>query len=260
MTRFRRYGTNWEGRRWSVPAPIDSLADDIENAYPARHSHDGTVASKVHDTKSPTSDHRPSPFIGTGVVRAIDFGEHDDEVDEILEAIRVSRDPRIKYGIHHGQMFSSRAKGDIPPYTWRPYTRGGHIGHGHVSTLTSADDQAGAWDIGLSTGGALMLPILVGTDDEDQTALADLLNRTYGSSLKLVEPYNAAMVAVVKQFLGGYTGHPDWKEGRGVGGKQYSRLLEDHAKKFGAPPANPPAAGVSEARVKQLIAASKIVP
>ena len=100
-----------------------------------------------------------------------------------------------------------------------------------------------------------MLPIVVGDDTEDQTALADLLNRTYGSSLKLVEPYNAAMVAVVKQFLGKYTGHPDWKEGRGVGGKQYSRLLEDQAKKFGKG-----TSGVSEAKVKQLIAASKIVP
>ncbi len=258
MTRFRRSGKNWEGRRWSVAAPIDFLADDIEAAYPPSHSHDGTVAGKAHDRNSPISDHRPKPLVGTGIVRAIDFGEHDEEVDEILEAIRLSRDPRIKYAIHHGQMFSSYASGGIPPYTWRPYTRGGHIDHGHVSTLASADGQAGAWDIGI--GDDDMLPIVVGDDTEDQTALADMLNRTYGAGLKLVEPYNAKMVAAVKQHLGGYTGHPDWKEGRGVGGKQYSRLLEDHAKKFGAPPANPPAAGVSEARVKQLIAASKIVP
>ncbi len=105
-----------------------------------------------------------------------------------------------------------------------------------------------------------MLPILVGTDDEDQTALADLLNQTYGTSLKLVDPYNTAMVAAVKKYLGKYTGHPEWKEGKGVGGKQYSRLLQDHAKKFASAPAPPPASGVSEARVKQLIAASKIVP
>ena len=76
-----------------------------------------------------------------------------------------------------------------------------------------------------------MLPILEGQDTEDQTALADMLNLTYGTDLKLVEPYNAAMVAAVKKHLGKYTGHPEWKEGKGVGGKQYSRLLRDLAKK-----------------------------
>ena len=100
-----------------------------------------------------------------------------------------------------------------------------------------------------------MLPIVVGDDTEDQTALADMLNLTYGEQLKLVEPYNAAMVAAVKRNLGAYTGHPDWKQGKGVGGKQYSRLLRDHAIKFGGD-----GSGVSEAKVKQLIAASKIVP
>ncbi len=238
MTRFRRSGTNWEGRAWVVAAPIRSLAEDIEDVYPSSHLKDGTVAGRAHDANSPNSDHRPKPISGAGRVRAIDFGEHDEEVDEILEGIRVSRDSRIKYGIHHGRMFSSYSSGGVPPYTWRPYTRGGHIDHGHVSTLPSADNQAGAWDIGLSTGDDDMLPIVVGDDTEDQTALADMLNQTYGSSLKLVDPYNGAMVAVVKQFLGRYTGHPDWKEGRGVGGKQYSRLIQDYIKKV-APTSTP---------------------
>ena len=89
--------------------------------------------------------------------------------------------------------------------------------------------------VGAPIGDDEMLPIVVGDNTEDQTAIADMLNQTYGSNLKLVEPYNAAMVAVVKQFLGKYTGHPDWKEGRGVGGKQYSRLIQDYIKKFAVP-------------------------
>ncbi len=53
-----------------------------------------------------------------------------------------------------------------------------------------------------------------------------------------MDPYNAAMVAVVKQHLGRYTGHPEWKEGKGVGGKQYSRLLRDFTRKFVSAPAD----------------------
>ena len=147
-----------------MAAPIDSLADDIEAAYPPSHPKDGTVAGRFHDANSPNSDHRPKPISGTGIVRAVDFGEHDEEVFGILDAIRASRDSRIKYGIHHGQMFSSYASAGTPPYTWRPYTRGGHIDHGHVSTLTSADAQAGAWDIGTDTGDDMMpsLPLKYG--------------------------------------------------------------------------------------------------
>ena len=82
-----------------------------------------------------------------------------------------------------------------------------------------------------NTPGDTMLPIVEGDDTEDQTALADMLNETSGTRLKLVEPYDSDMVAAVKEHLGEYTGHPDWKEGRGVGGKQYSRLIQDYIKK-----------------------------
>lgn len=110
--------------------------------------------------------------------------------------------------------------------------------------------------------GDSMLPILVGQDTEDQTALADMLNQTYGSNLKLVDPYNAAMVAVVKQHLGKYTGHPDWKEGKGVGGKQYSRLIQDYIRKFQAapaPPAPPPDLEL-ETQMVSVVKGVRIVP
>lgn len=151
MTRFRRSGTNWEGRKWEVVAPIGTLAGQIEAAHPARHGADGTVASKGHDANSPTSDHRPKPTTGSGVVRAIDIGEHANEVDGILDAIRASKDPRVRYGIHDGRIFSSYPRGGVAPYTWRPYTGGGHRNHGHLSTLDTADNQGAPWDIGTGT-------------------------------------------------------------------------------------------------------------
>ena len=167
MVRFRRSGKNWEGRLWKVAAPVDSLAGQIEAAYPVRHPKDGTVASKGHDANSPTSDHRPKPTSGAGVVRAIDFGEHIEEAFGILDAIRASQDSRLKYGIHESQMFSSYPSGGHAPYTWRPY--GGsnaHLDHGHISTLKSADAQGGPWDIG--TGDDDDMPVT----EEEMAAIA----------------------------------------------------------------------------------------
>ncbi len=169
MTRFRRSGKNWEGRNWSVVAPIDSLATQIETAYALSHPTDGTVAGRAHDANSPNSDHRPKPTSGTGVVRAIDFGEHIEEAFGIMDAIRTSHDSRLKYGIHESQMFSSYPSGGVPPFTWRPY--GGsnaHIDHGHISTLASADAQGEPWDIG--TGDDDM------TSEELQEGLTEFFN------------------------------------------------------------------------------------
>ncbi len=179
MARFRRSGKNWEGRKWSVAAPIDSLADAIEGAYPPSHPKDGTVASKAHDRNSPNSDHRPKPTSGTGVVRALDFGEHNEEGFGIMDAIRASHDPRLKYGIHEGQMFSSYASRGIPPFTWRPY--GGsnqHLDHGHISTLTSADGQGGPWDIGTGTGDDDMSMILDALKAQDMAYYEALQTKT----------------------------------------------------------------------------------
>ena len=72
--RFRIAGTNWEGRLWTTSSPIGRLALQIDAAHPQGHPTDGTVASKAHDAASPNSDHRPHPFKGAGIVRAIDIG------------------------------------------------------------------------------------------------------------------------------------------------------------------------------------------
>ncbi len=110
--------------------------------------------------------------------------------------------------------------------------------HDQIDCSPAALDTGIDWTtvVGFTGGNTDMLPILEGQDTEDQTALADLLNLTYGTDLKLVEGYNAKMVAAVKEHLGAYTGNPNWKEGHGVGGKQYARLLRDFARKYGSAP------------------------
>lgn len=101
----------------------------------------GTIGDAVHD---PTSDHSPHdlPGLGDGVVTAGDFPDVPDlglDARKVLDDIRRSRDPRVKYGISHGQMFSSYPTSSYPAWTWRPYSgKDGHFTHGHLSVVGDA--------------------------------------------------------------------------------------------------------------------------
>lgn len=150
MSRFSRSGTNWEGRAWHLAPSLSILANQVDAAYPTGHAADGTVASKSHDANNPWSDHRPTPWTGPGRVDAIDVGEvTENDAFNQAEAIRRSRDPRVKYLIHEDRIFSSYAMGSIPPYTWRPYSGPNpHASHYHLSVLDSGANNMAVWDIG----------------------------------------------------------------------------------------------------------------
>jgi hypothetical protein len=147
--RFRTSGTNWEGRAWTLAPCLVVLGQQISVLHPRGHGADGTVASKNHDAANPTSDHRPTPYIGPGVVRALDFGETtEDDVFDVLEAIRRSRDPRVKYVIHERELFSSYPSGNVAPFNWRPYSGPApHDDHGHISALAGFDTDTRPWAI-----------------------------------------------------------------------------------------------------------------
>ena len=150
MARFRRSGTNWEGRRWSTSPALNALMDEIERAYPAGHPTDGTVASRTHDQNNPRSDHRPYPYTGTGIVNAVDAGENvEDDAMAIAEAIRKSKDPRVKYVIHERRLFSSYNHANGPAWTWRPYSGSSHLNHVHVSILRSKQTDPRPWNLDL---------------------------------------------------------------------------------------------------------------
>lgn len=150
MSRFNTSGLNYEGRQWRVSSAILTLANQITIDFPDREPADGTVASRQHDLNSPNSDHRPSPHAAqTGaIVRAIDIGG-GEEVDAMLESIRLSRDSRVKYAIRFGRIFSSYAVGNRPAWQWGPYSGDNpHNTHGHLSVLSGADHDARLWEIG----------------------------------------------------------------------------------------------------------------
>jgi hypothetical protein len=135
---FRFEGVNHAGQEWRAAGAVVTFGRQIEAIRPGRFGTDGTVASKQHDINSPKSDHRPSPRVGLGTVRAIDFAEGARGfVDEVAETLRLSRDPRILYVIHDRRKFSSTPTRKVPAYEWRPYTgKNGHLTHGHLSVVS----------------------------------------------------------------------------------------------------------------------------
>lgn len=200
--RFRTSGKNWEGRTWALSAALEQLGEQVSAAWPTPHPSDGTVASKTHDATSPSSDHRPRPFTGSGMVRALDVGEYGSQGDQLFDELRDSRDPRIKYVIHGGSMFSSYPARGYAAWAIRPYDLGGHGSHVHVSSVDAADDAGYAWSIALTvpapqpTPGGFTMQITRSTirlGDKDPssyggpvaTAQALLVSKGYWSGAKL---------------------------------------------------------------------------
>lgn len=138
MTAYRR-----------VSHAIDTLRSEINAAHPGRSKiSDGTLGDTAHSARK--SDHNPD---ANGIVHAIDVTVWDDtdadNVDDVAqplaEFLRAKRDPRTKYVIHRGRMFSSyptTSGGKYrAPYEWGPYTGpNGHFHHVHVSVY--GDDGA----------------------------------------------------------------------------------------------------------------------
>lgn len=229
--RFRRSGVNWEGRKWTLSGALDTLADQIEAEWPDSEGADGTVASKNHDATSPGSDHRPRPLTGAGIVRAIDIGGQE-EVDDLVEAIRLSRDIRVRYVIRYGRIFSSYLQGSRPAWQWGEYSGSNpHKTHAHVSVLPGADRDTRLWEIG-DTDMALL------TKEEEQQ-LRDFLNYIKA------EQSNVGFVTQAIQ---------DIRERNVRGPAARDVDLKALAEKVGS------GSGLSEERVKQLIRETKLTP
>lgn len=185
---------------------------------------DGTVASKQHDKVSPNSDHRPIPTTGSGVVRAIDVTVTRAQGDQITEAMRLSRDDRIKYVIYNRRTFSRDWK-------WRSYTGPApHDSHFHLSTIESGDDDARAWQLGTGQPPIVetdMLPLEPTSATEDIRSLQNRLNLAYSSGLSLDGVWGDSTSAAVKANLGTLTGDPVAQEGRRVVARQWDQILID---------------------------------
>lgn len=237
MTRFRKGpAKNWEGREWVLAPSLVVLAAQIETVWPEPEPGDGTVASKAHDQTSPNSDHRPAPHDDwtMAIVRAIDSGETSEQVtQEIVDALVRSRDPRIMYLIYEGRSCWSVARNGFLAWVWQPY--GGvnpHEGHFHLSTkrTATADNDIRPWDIGVTTGGADLLPINPTSTSEDISWLQDLLNYQKGPAdapypaVKVDGTYGPLTIEGVRLRVGYLGRTAAEKAGEAVGYRQWNSL------------------------------------
>lgn len=140
----------------------------------------GLIGDAEHD---PSSDHSPHDFSGWGsqIVTAGDFPNRPDlglDAHAVLDDIRRARDPRAKYGISNGQIWSNHSVDGYAAWTWRPYSGSSdkHFTHGHLSVVgDSRADGEQPWPT-------------IGADDMEQTdkLIAPWNDGTVGNALAVV--------------------------------------------------------------------------
>lgn len=130
---------------WRVARSLLALRDQLNAAHPGRSTiSDGTIGDASHAAS--VSDHNPD---AQGIVRALDVTHdpaHGLDAGALAEQLRRARDPRIKYVISEGRIFSAT----VVPWTWRTYTGADpHTSHVHVSVVPdSRADTATPWQLG----------------------------------------------------------------------------------------------------------------
>jgi hypothetical protein len=129
------------------------LIDQVDHDFPSRDRHnDGTIGDEAHRQRD--SDHNPQiKDDSMGVVTALDV-THDPaagfDARVFADSLRAAKDPRIKYVIFNGQIFSST----MSPWIWRDRNKGpgDHSEHVHISVVADParfDDEA-PWPFDLS--------------------------------------------------------------------------------------------------------------
>src|SRR5262245_55857599 len=131
----------WKGdARNRLAKSLVTLIDQVDQKFPSRDKHnDGSIGDRAHQRGN--SDHNPQIRDGTkGVVTALDI-THDPTVgfdaQAFADSLRAAKDPRIKYVIFNGRIFSSVET----PWVWRARNKGpgDHTEHVHVSVLADRE-------------------------------------------------------------------------------------------------------------------------
>jgi hypothetical protein len=143
---------------WRAAKSLLILREHINVRAPKRSKKsDGLIGDAAH-CKGPgwtgKSDHCLNISDGkVRVVTAMDL-THDKangcDCGSITEAIRQSRDSRVKYVIFDGRWFRSYDKGSVTAWTWTPYPgKNPHSGHLHISVLPDPQeyDRQDDWSI-----------------------------------------------------------------------------------------------------------------
>lgn len=134
---------------WRLAKALETLRSDINAKWPNRSkASDGTIGNEEHASRS--SDHNAHVRDGNmGIVTAIDITHdpaHGLDSEQLAEALRASRDSRIKYIISNKKICSALES----PWKWRPYNgKNPHNHHVHISVKPTKDhyDNTSVWDL-----------------------------------------------------------------------------------------------------------------
>lgn len=135
---------------WRAAKSLTTLKDQVNAKAPSRNkSHDGMIGDVRH--RSRASDH--NPWVDGGVVTAYDITNDpakNCDVNKLAEAIRTTREPRVKYLIWKRRICNHASVGGAAAWAWRPY--GGsnpHDKHLHISVKeTKAHyDSTAPWPV-----------------------------------------------------------------------------------------------------------------
>lgn len=136
-----------------IAKSLDVLRTQINTKHQNRSKvSDGWIGDAAHQASA--SDHNPN---ASGVVTALDLTHdpaHGFDSWKFAELLRINKDPRVKYVISNGRIFSSVTS----PWTWRTYTgQNKHAHHVHISVMGDPNlyDLASPWKI---DGGSVTAP------------------------------------------------------------------------------------------------------
>ncbi|HKP83174.1 MAG TPA: MBL fold metallo-hydrolase [Pyrinomonadaceae bacterium] len=138
---------------WRAAKSLLKLRDQVNTKAPRRNkASDGTIGDTAHCQRN--SDHNPWVKDGSiGVVTAMDITNDPAkgcDANTIAEAIRASRDSRVKYIIWNRRIANSAAIGSAEAWQWRPYTgENPHTRHVHISVKPdkASYDSTATWSI-----------------------------------------------------------------------------------------------------------------
>jgi hypothetical protein len=194
---------------WRVAKSLLQLRDQINAAYPNRdHTSDGTIGDARHQAEK-SSDHNPwvKDSHGIGVVTGMDTDEDLSpsihSIEGIVDAIRKSRDRRVKYIIYEKRITVK----DSDLQEWKPYHGvNPHDHHAHISVFPDPalyDDDA-PWDIGDAV--VISTPVTVGQPElrigakGDAVKRLQLALRAHGEMIDVDEDFGPATERAVKNF------------------------------------------------------------
>lgn len=126
---------------WTHAPAAKALLTQANERWPGRNrASDGSIGDAAHSSR--TSDHNPRP---DGVVMATDV-THDPsggpDIHAEVRRIAARRDPRVKYIISAGQIWSTARAAE----GWRTYTgANGHHQHAHVSIAAGHENDTSPW-------------------------------------------------------------------------------------------------------------------